>query len=212
MKEGSLYRGFKPVLWSTVEKTALADAEVEYKDHKSNTIYASFKVKKTDKDYLKNTSIIIWTTTPWTIPANKALAYNKDINYVVLNINKNKIVVAEELIQSVIENCELGKYEVLKTFKGSEFNNTLCSHPFKNLGYEYDVPMLEANFVTLDQGTGIVHCAPSHGPDDFNLCLKNGMKAIETVNNDGLYTNNIPIFEGTHVFKADEIIIKNLKD
>ena len=212
LKEGSLYRGFKPVLWSTVEKTALADAEVEYKDHKSNTIYASFKVKKTDKDYLKNTSIIIWTTTPWTIPANKALAYNKDINYVVLDINKNKIVVAEELIQSVIENCELGKHEVLKTFKGSEFNNTLCSHPFKNLGYEYDVPMLEANFVTLDQGTGIVHCAPSHGPDDFNLCLKHGMKAIETVNNDGVYTKNIPIFEGTHVFKADEIIIKNLKE
>ena len=127
---------FKPVLWSTVEKTALADAEVEYKDHKSNTIYASFKVKKTDKDYLKNTSLIIWTTTPWTIPANKALAYNKDINYVVLDINKNKIVVAEKLIHSVIEKCELGRYEVLKTFKGSEFNNTLCSHPFKNLGYE----------------------------------------------------------------------------
>ena len=133
MKEGSLYRGFKPVLWSTVEKTALADAEVEYKDHKSNTIYAAFEVKKTDKEYLKNTSVIIWTTTPWTIPANKALAYNKDINYVVLDINKNKIVVAEKLIQSVIESCELGKYKVLKTFKGSEFKNTFCSHPFKNL-------------------------------------------------------------------------------
>ena len=92
LKEGSLYRGFKPVLWSTVEKTALADAEVEYKDHKSNTIYAEFKVKKTDKDYLKNASIIIWTTTPWTIPANKALAYNKDINYVVLDINKKKLL------------------------------------------------------------------------------------------------------------------------
>ena len=132
-----------------------------------------------------------------------------DIKKEVVDLSLN---VAEKLINSVIESCDLGKHKVLKTFKGSEFQNTLCSHPFKNLGYEHDVPMLDADFVTLDQGTGIVHCAPSHGPDDFNLCLKHGMKAIETVNNDGLYTKNIPIFEGTHVFKADEIIIKNLKE
>jgi len=210
--EGSLYRGFKPVLWSTVEKTALADAEVEYKDHKSNTIYAAFQIKKSDKDFLKDSSIIIWTTTPWTIPANKALAYNRDISYSVLELDKKKIIVAEKLVNSVAESCSLGKFKILKTFKGNEFKNTLCSHPFKNLGYNFDVPMLEANFVTLEQGTGIVHCAPSHGPDDFNLCLKHGMKAIETVNNDGRYTKNIPVFEGTHVFKADEIIIKNLQE
>ena len=97
-------------------------------------------------------------------------------------------------------------------FEGKLFNKTICSHPFKNLGYNLDIPMLDADFVTLEQGTGIVHCAPSHGPDDFNLCLKHGMKAIETVNNDGRYTKNIPIFEGTHVFKADDIIIKNLDE
>ena len=210
--EGSLYKGFKPVLWSTVEKTALADAEVEYKDHKSNTIYAEFQVKKTNKDYLKDVSVIIWTTTPWTIPANKALAYNKDISYSVLELKNKKIVVAEKLINSVIADCGLEKFKIIKSFKGEEFKNTICSHPFKNLGYNFDIPMLEANFVTLEQGTGIVHCAPSHGPDDFNLCLKHGMKAIETVNNDGRYTKNIPIFEGTHVFKADEIIIQNLRE
>ncbi len=210
--EGSLYRGFKPVLWSTVEKTALADAEVEYKDHKSNTIYAVFQIKKSEKDFLKDASVIIWTTTPWTIPANKALAYNKDINYCILETGEKKIIVAEKLVNSVAESCELGKFKILKSFKGDEFENTLCSHPFKNLGYNFDVPMLEANFVTLEQGTGIVHCAPSHGPDDFNLCLKHGMKAVETVNNDGRYTKNIPVFEGTHVFKADEIIIKNLQE
>tara|TARA_A100001011_G_scaffold400612_1_gene516822 strand:+ start:2383 stop:5103 length:2721 start_codon:yes stop_codon:yes gene_type:complete len=212
LTEGSLYKGFKPVLWSTVEKTALADAEVEYKDHKSNTIYAEFQVKKTNKDYLKDVSVIIWTTTPWTIPANKALAYNKDISYSVLELKNKKIVVAEKLINSVIADCGLEKFEIIKSFKGEEFKNTICSHPFKNLGYNFDIPMLEANFVTLEQGTGIVHCAPSHGPDDFNLCLKHGMKAIETVNNDGRYTKNIPIFEGTHVFKADEIIIQNLRE
>ena len=210
--EGSLYRGFKPVLWSTVEKTALADAEVEYKDHKSNTIFAEFKIKKSDKDFLKNASIIIWTTTPWTIPANKALAYNKNINYSILELNNKKIVIAEKLVKSVIENCNISKFKILKSFKGDLFKNILCSHPFKKLGYNFDVPMFEANFVTLEQGTGIVHCAPSHGPDDFNLCLKHGMKAIETVNDDGRYTKNIPIFEGTHVFKADEIIIKNLEE
>jgi len=210
--EGSLYRGFKPVLWSTVEKTALADAEVEYKDHKSNTIYAAFKIEKSDKDFLKNALIIIWTTTPWTIPANKALAYNKDINYSVLELDDKKIIVAEKLVNSVVESCSLGKFKILKSFKGDVFKNIVCSHPFKNLGYNFDVPMFEANFVTLEQGTGIVHCAPSHGPDDFNLCLKHGMKAVETVNNDGRYTKNIPVFEGTHVFKADEIIIKNLQE
>ena len=210
--EGSLYRGFKPVLWSTVEKTALADAEVEYKDHKSNTIYAAFQIKKSDKDFLKNASIIIWTTTPWTIPANKALAYNKDINYSVLELDDKKIIVAEKLVNSVVESCSLGKFKILKSFKGDAFKNIVCSHPFKNLGYNFDVPMFEANFVTLEQGTGIVHCAPSHGPDDFNLCLKHGIKAVETVNNDGRYTKNIPVFEGTHVFKADEIIIKNLQE
>ncbi len=210
--EGSLYRGFKPVLWSTVEKTALADAEVEYKDHKSNTIYSTFQVNKTDKDFLQNTSIVIWTTTPWTIPANKALAYNKDINYSVLELDDKKIVVAEKLINSVIKDCGLSKFKIIKSFKGEVFKNTICSHPFKNLGYNFEVPMLEANFVTLEQGTGIVHCAPSHGPDDFNLCLKNGMKAIETVNNDGKYTKNIAVFEGIHVFKADEVIIKNLQE
>ena len=210
--EGSLYRGFKPVLWSTVEKTALADAEVEYKDHKSNTIYAEFKIKKTDKEFLENSSVIIWTTTPWTIPANKALAYNQKLNYALLEVDNKKIIVAEKLINSVIENCSLGKFKVLKSFEGKIFKDTICSHPFKNLGYNFDVPMLHADFVTLEQGTGIVHCAPSHGPDDFNLCLKHGMKAIETVNNDGRYTKNIPVFEGTHVFKADEIIIKNLSE
>ena len=154
---------------------------MEYKDHKSNTIYAYFKIKKSDKDFLNDASVIIWTTTPRTIPANKALAYNKDINYSILKIENKKIIIAEKLINSVIENCKINKFEVLKSFKGKEFYKTVCSHPFEKLGYDFDVPMLEANFVTLDQGTGIVHCAPSHGPDDFNLCLQNGMKDTQTI-------------------------------
>ena len=217
--EGSLYKGFKPVLWSTVEKTALADAEVEYKDHTSNTIYVGFKVESSKIKILNDSQIIIWTTTPWTIPANRALAYNKNLDYTVIeindsssNFNNQKIVVASKLLDTIIKGCELKKYKKIDSFKGEDFKETICSHPFKDLGYEYQVPMLDAQFVTLEQGTGIVHCAPSHGPDDFNLCLKHGIKSVDTIDDNGRYTKYIPKFEGIHVFKADEIIIEKLKD
>ena len=218
LKEGSLYRGFKPVLWSTVEKTALADAEVEYQDHKSDTIYASFKVKKSKIKELNDNEIVIWTTTPWTIPANKALAYNENLDYLLVKINDDgdfkdkKIVVAEALLESVIKDCNIESHEISKKFKGKELKDTICIHPFFNLGFDYDIPMLEARFVTTEQGTGIVHCAPSHGPDDFNLCMNNGIKAIETVDGDGKYTGNVKLFEGVHIFKANPLIIEKLKD
>ena len=216
--DGSLYQGFKPVLWSTVEKTALADAEVEYKDHTSSTIFVAFKIKNTNKEFLKDASIIIWTTTPWTIPANKALAFNKDIDYSLLeidaleNFNDRKIIVASNLIESVVKSCEIKKHKVLKTFKGSEFQGTICSHPFLKMNFTYDIPMLEANFVDLEQGTGIVHCAPSHGPDDFNLCLKNNIPSKYTVDNSGLYTKEVPYFTDIHIFKADPLVIEKLKE
>ena len=218
LKEGSLYRGFKPVLWSTVEKTALADAEVEYQDHKSDTIYVSFPVKTSNIKDLKDSSIVIWTTTPWTIPANKALAYNESLDYLLIEISDEgdfkgkKIVIAEALLDSVIKDCGINDYKNLKKFKGKEFEKTVCNHPFLKLGYDYDIPMLEARFVTTEQGTGIVHCAPSHGPDDFNLCLNNGIKAIETVDGDGKYTKNVSLFEGIHIFKANPIVIEKLKE
>ena len=218
LKEGSLYRGFKPVLWSTVEKTALADAEVEYQDHKSDTIYVSFPVKSSKLKEIENAHIVIWTTTPWTIPANKALAYNESLDYILIEINdegdfKNKkIVCAESLLDSTIKDCEIKNFKKLKSFRGKELKDTICSHPFLDLGYDYEIPMLEANFVTTEQGTGIVHCAPSHGPDDFNLCLSNGIKAVETVDGDGKYTDNVSLFEGLHIFKANPIVIEKLKD
>ena len=218
LKEGSLYRGFKPVLWSTVEKTALADAEVEYQDHKSDTIYTSFPIKSSNIKELEGSEIIIWTTTPWTIPANKALAYNEALDYVLIQLNDDgdfkdrKIVIAQALLDSVLKECSIKDYKEIKKFKGKDFKDTICNHPFFNLGYEYDIPMLEARFVTTEQGTGIVHCAPSHGPDDFNLCLNHGIKAIETVDGDGKYTKNVHLFEGNHIFKANPIVIEKLKE
>jgi len=218
LKEGSLYRGFKPVLWSTVEKTALADAEVEYQDHKSDTIYTSFPIKSSNNKELIGSEIVIWTTTPWTIPANKALAYNEALEYVLIQLSDNgnfkdrKIIVAEALLDSVIKECGIKNFKEIKKIKGKEFKNTICNHPFFDLGYEFDIPMLEARFVTTEQGTGIVHCAPSHGPDDFNLCLNHGIKAIETVDGDGKYTKNVKLFEGIHIFKANPIVIEKLKE
>ena len=218
LKEGSLYRGYKPVLWSTVEKTALADAEVEYQDHKSDTIYTAFKVKKSKLKELINSEIIIWTTTPWTIPANKALAFNESLKYLIIKIEddsdfKNRqIVVAQPLLKLVLEECKIKKFNKILEFKGKDFEGTICNHPFSKVGYDYDVPMLKASFVTTEQGSGIVHCAPSHGPDDFNLCLKNGIKALETVDDDGKYTSNIPLFEGMHIFKANKLVIEKLKE
>ena len=216
--DGSLYQGFKPVFWSTVEKTALADAEVEYHDHTSNTIFVAFKVKNSPKDFLKGSNIIIWTTTPWTIPANRALAFNSRIEYVLVeisdleNFKENKIVVATNLLDSIVKSCGIEKFKVLKSFNGSELAGTICVHPFQTLGYDFDVPMLDARFVTLEQGTGIVHCAPSHGPDDFNLCLKNNIPSKYTIDNAGYYTDEIPFFTKTHVFKADPIVIDKLKE
>ncbi len=218
LKEGSLYRGFKPVLWSTVEKTALADAEVEYQDHRSDTIYASFPVKSSNIKELNDSEIVIWTTTPWTIPANKALAYNESLDYLLIEVNdhrdfKNKkIVIADTLIDTVVKDTKIQSFKKLKNFKGKDLKGTICNHPFLKLGYEYDIPMLEASFVTTEQGTGIVHCAPSHGPDDFNLCMNNGIKAIETVDGDGRYTKNVALFEGIHIFKSNSIVIEKLKE
>jgi len=218
LKEGSLYRGFKPVLWSTVEKTALSDAEVEYKDYKSDTIYVSFPVEKTKLKEIENSEILIWTTTPWTIPANKALAYNESLDYLLIRIddegdfNNKKIIIAEELLESVVKDCHINDFKKVKKFKGKDFKDTICRHPFYNLGYDFKIPMLEARFVTTEQGTGIVHCAPSHGPDDFNLCLNNGIKAIETVDGDGKYTSNVLFFEGLHIFKSNELVIEKLKE
>ena len=216
--DGSLYQGFKPVFWSTVEKTALADAEVEYQNHTSNTIFVAFKVKESPKDFLKDSDIIIWTTTPWTIPANRALAFNSSIEYALVEISDlenfkgKKIIVASNLLNSIIKSCSIENFKIVKTFSGSEFTGTICAHPFETLGYNFNVPMLEARFVTLEQGTGIVHCAPSHGPDDFNLCLKHNIPSKYTIDNSGYYTDEIPYFTKTHVFKADPIVIDKLKE
>ena len=210
LKNGGLYKGYKPVLWSVVESTALADAEVEYQDHVSNQIYVSFDLKNEFRGF-NNLRILIWTTTPWTIPCNRALAYNPNLDYgIYQNKEKEKFIIAKDLIDNFTDVTQM-KFELIDTFKGKELEKLAAIHPFKELGYDYNVPLLEADFVTTEQGTGIVHVAPSHGPDDFALGLKNQIKAENTIDDNGYYTDIIKHFVGTHIFKADKIIIEELK-
>ncbi len=218
----SLYKGAKPVLWSVVEKTALADAEVEYEDHKSNTIYVKFLITKSSDEKLIGTNLVIWTTTPWTIPGNRALAYGKNIEYCLINTDdveessltslNEKLILAKELIPNVSKDLGIKKYSIIKEIKGSELNGIETEHPFKKLGYEFIVKAFEADFVNLEQGTGVVHVAPGHGDDDYNLGIKNNVEIIQTLNDDGTYNHHAIGFEGEHVYKVDLKIADKLKE
>ncbi len=218
----SLYKGARPVLWSVVEKTALADAEVEYKDHTSNTIYVKFEVTKSNIKELINNDILIWTTTPWTIPGNRALAYSVDLEYILIQIIEvndssiakigDKIMIAKKLQNSVMNEIGITKTKVVKSFSGKELKDTECQHPFKNIGYDFIVKVLAADFVNLEQGTGIVHIAPGHGADDYNLGVKNNIEIVQTVTDDGKYNEQAKGFVGEHVYKVDLQIAEKLKE
>ena len=212
--DGSLYRGSRPVMWSVVEKTALADAEVEYKDREDNAIYVLFPIKKTNLkiDNVKNLNILMWTTTPWTIPGNRALAYNKDFLYSLVkeNTSDNYFIIASDLINKFVKETQI-KIKKIKEFKGNELKGTICNHPLNNLGYKFEVPLLLGNFVTKEDGTGIVHIAPGHGLDDFHLAIKNNIEIPKTIDEGGIYYEEVPMLKGVHVFKADNIVINFLE-
>ncbi|SVA36482.1 uncharacterized protein METZ01_LOCUS89336, partial [marine metagenome] len=218
----SLYKGARPVLWSVVEKTALADAEVEYKDHTSNTIYVKFKITKSNIEELIDNDILIWTTTPWTIPGNRALAYSADLEYILIQIIEindssiakigDKIMIAKDLQDSAMKEIGVTKTKVIKSFLGKELKDTECKHPFNNIGYDFAVKVLEADFVTLEQGTGIVHIAPGHGADDYNLGVKNNIEIVQTVTDEGKFNEHAKGFVGEHVYKVDLKIAEKLKE
>ena len=208
---GKLYKGVKPVLWSVVEKTALAEAEVEYKEHKSITVWVKFPVRETKIDALKDASIVIWTTTPWTLPSNRAIAYGASMDYALYEVNEaaedskakpgDKIVLAKALAGAVQQQAKITAWTELATYKGSDFAGTIAAHPLHVQGYDYDIPMLEGDFVTEDAGTGFVHMAPSHGEDDYWLYMKHfGARDIpDNVSDDGKFRDHVPLFAGLEV-------------
>ena len=211
---GALYRGTKPVLWSVVEKTALAEAEVEYHDHTSTTIMVRFPVlDKTPAADLHGASILIWTTTPWTIPGNRALAFSQGNEYVRLRVNDvteeslaavgEDLILAAALVESVTADCGISGHEIVATFPGSTLDGAVCRHPLHGQGYDFEVPAFAAAFATVEEGTGFVHIAPGHGADDWNLGIANGIEVPETVDGDGFFVDSVPLFAGRRILTED---------
>ncbi len=206
---GALYRGLRPVMWSTVEKTALAEAEIEYHDHTSDTVWVRFPILAGP---LAGTAVVIWTTTPWTMPGNRALAAGAAIDYAQLRVDSvaegslarpgETILVALDLVGAVCAALGIATHHLLQVVHGTDLEGTLCAHPLRGQGYDHDAPVLLGDFVTTEQGSGLVHMAPAHGEEDFALCRAHGIAVPESVGEDGRYVAAIPLFAGTHVFKA----------
>ncbi|UVO55596.1 isoleucine--tRNA ligase [Sphingomonas sp. SUN039] len=198
---GQLYRGAKPVMWSPVEKTALAEAEVEYEDIISTQIDVTFEIVESPISELVGAHAVIWTTTPWTIPVNQALAYGPEVEYVVIQAGGRRYVLAEYLVKQLASRAiASGADEETWTFPpakqknwfrlmGSDLAGTIARHPMHHLGgfFAKPRPFLPGDFVTTEQGTGLVHMAPDHGEDDFDLCKANGIDAVFAVEGDGKY-------------------------
>jgi isoleucyl-tRNA synthetase len=233
-----LYRGSKPVMWSSVEKTALAEAEVEYHEKTSNTIWVKFKITNTLDGDLDGASVVIWTTTPWTIPANRAIAYGENIAYGLYEVMEaaednwakvgDRLVIADKLAADVFASARVAEYERVKDVLPVMLER--CAHPFRGLeganGYwDFGVPVLPADYVTDDAGTGFVHTAPGHGADDYNTYVKHrdvfaacGTKEVpHTVSPDSSYFPDVPFFAGERIYDdkgkdagANEAVIRKL--
>lgn len=226
---GGLYRGSKPVLWSVVEKTALAEAEVEYHDHKSITIWVRFPVVNPKHPAITGADIVIWTTTPWTMPANRAVACATDLTYCVVQVDAvadgatatvgDKIVIAQDLLSAVLEQAKITAHTITATVAGADIVGSTCHHPLHGQGYDFDVPLATADFVTADAGTGFVHIAPGHGADDYILGQSLGIDIPHTVAEDGTYYPSVPLFAGLAVYTpqgemgdGNFAVLKALKD
>jgi isoleucyl-tRNA synthetase len=233
VEKGGVYKGLKPVLWCTVDQTALAEAEVEYHDHTSPSIYVRFPFEHMPKQLASSTvfgipeladvdrvSIVIWTTTPWTLPANQAIAIHPDIDYAFVRVGNEVFIMAEPLVETVGKACRLSNYSILAVKKGSDqFEGLACQRPLtKGLSQ-----ILLGDFVTLEQGTGCVHIAPGHGMEDYQLALtynqgpqKNllsePLEVVVPVDDTGRFKQEVEDFAGQHVLKANPGIVKQLQD
>ncbi|MCA0433683.1 MAG: isoleucine--tRNA ligase, partial [Proteobacteria bacterium] len=270
---GQLYRGSKPVMWSVVEKTALAEAEVEYHDYTSDAIYVKFPVRRHDEAHTKSrieklldlvsligsethpgqkidqaefgrdqaiddASVVIWTTTPWTIPGNRAISFSSRIEYSLIKVTDapdgnwlkagDKLIIASKLVEPLMKAAKVAGWRDLRTVDEKELGSLVCAHPLAGLGYGFDVPLLDGDHVTDDAGTGFVHTAPGHGADDYIIWTAN-QRALrergidthipETVDADGFFTKDAPGFEGKRVITdkgekgdANETVIAALRD
>jgi isoleucyl-tRNA synthetase len=212
---GSVYKGKKPVHWCPTCKTALAEAEVKYEDHRSPSIYVKFRMispsypfKGGDGAERKPVYVIIWTTTPWTIPANLAIALHPDFTYVAVDIGKEVYILAEGLLETVMEKLGIRDYTVLDKFSGKALEGFKTRHPL----YDRESVIILAPYVTLDVGTGCVHTAPGHGQEDYETGVQYGLEIYSPVDDDGRFTKDVPFFAGQFVFDANSAVSKKLAE
>jgi isoleucyl-tRNA synthetase len=232
LMNGGLFRGSKPVLWSVVEKTALAEAEVEYQDHTSDTIWVKFPVETAPATELSGANVVIWTTTPWTIPGNRAIAYGADFEYVAFEVEAvgegalvktgDRLIVAAALKSAFDAEAKITRSRTFWTGKGDAMKGIVAKHPLAALDPYYarfDVPAYAGDFVTTEAGTGFVHIAPGHGADDYVLGIAHGIEVPQTVSPDGSYFDHVGLFAGKRVLTpygkkgdANAAVIEKLKE
>lgn len=209
VKKGYIYKGLKPVYWSPSSESALAEAEIEYKDKKSPSIYVAFDVQDGKGKLPEDAAIVIWTTTPWTLPANLGISLHPEFDYALIKADGRKLVLASELLPAVSK--EIGwddsEVEILQTYKGAELEHVLCRHPF----YNRSSLVMTGEHVTLEAGTGCVHTAPGHGEDDFVIGKRYGLDVLCPVDDQGKFTDQAPGFAGEFYDKANKPITEKLQ-
>jgi isoleucyl-tRNA synthetase len=211
MEKGFVYRGRKPVHWCIYDTTALAEAEVEYVDHTNPSVWVKFAVVGGGKGELRgmsDVSAVIWTTTPWTLPHNRALAFHPDFEYVTVETEKGALLLAADRVAALPSECGIKEVRLRSRAKGRDFEGVQFQHPFLPI----QVPGILADYVTLDQGSGIVHTAPGHGSDDFLSGQKYGLEIYAPIDDKGVYLEGLPEYKGKNVFEANPIIVKLLED
>ena len=201
-ENGYIYKGLKPIYWSPSSESSLAEAEIEYKDVESASIYVAFKVKDGKGLLGEDTSFVIWTTTPWTLPANLGIFVHPDYVYAQVKTSAGTFVVAKDLVESLTATLSWENVEILQEFPGSALEYMTAWHPF----YERESLVMNGDYVTLDAGTGLVHTAPGHGEDDFYYSRKYNLAVLSPVDSQGCYTDEAPGFEGMFYADANKVI------
>ncbi|MEN6349784.1 MAG: isoleucine--tRNA ligase [Syntrophomonas sp.] len=205
-KKGFIYKGLKPVYWCADCETALAEAEVEYDNKVSPSIYVKFPVKDGKGVIPEDAFVIIWTTTPWTLPANMGISLHPDFDYILVEVNAEKYVIAKGLLAAVADELGWKSFNILKEFKGEALERAVCRHPFFNR----DSLLVLGGHVTLDAGTGCVHTAPGHGEDDFYVGREYGLEVLSPVDDQGKFTEEAEKFKGLYVHDANKDVIEEL--
>lgn len=206
-----LYQSTKPVYWSLQEKTALAEAETEYIDKKSNAVFIKYPLHHGPGPSDKPVFLAIWTSTPWTIPASQAVAYNPNIPYVCVDLGNEYVWCAKALWESLSQKIDRSDAPIVTQAKGDIWQASECRHPWHENGYDHRVPLLAGDHVTDDQGTGFVHTAPAHGLEDHTLCQAHNITPKHILDDDGYYHANTPLVGGLHIMRDEDKILALLK-